>query len=50
MQFGETQCSTVSLIFKFAFLRAFETQQLPPHLTQELLVCSLPLLRGGCIS
>lgn len=38
---------SVSLIFKFAFMCVFEAQQLPPHLTQELLVCSLPLLLEG---
>lgn len=46
---------SVFLIFEFAFIYVFEAQQLPPHLTKELLVCSLPLLSsswrgGGCIS
>lgn len=40
---------SVFLIFKFAFIYVFEAQQLSPHLTEELLVCSLPLLTGGCI-
>lgn len=35
------------LIFEFAFIFVFEVQQLLPHLTKELLVCSLPLLSSS---
>lgn len=51
MQLGEHDTLlSVLLIFQFAFIYVFQAQQLPPHLTEELLVCSLPLLPGGCIS
>lgn len=54
---GDIKCSwgkydtvlSVFLIFEFAFIYVFEAQQLPPHLTKELLVCSLPFLSSfGC--
>lgn len=50
MKCGWGKHDAVSLVFHFAFPCVFETRQLPPHLTQELLVCLRALLPGGRIS